>query len=111
MASPRSTGTAASANLLSDAVREFRNVLSHDQRTKLDKIGTLRDAASVMIFTKQLDKENQLKRGHSTVRHLQPVLDCVHAFSSVVETFVSSHPEIAALVWGSVKLTLLVCRL
>lgn len=103
--------TGASVNLLSDAVREFRNILTDDQRTKLDSIGSIRDADSVKIFTEQLDKENQLKTGRSTVRRLQPVLDCVYDFASIVETFVSSHPEIAALVWGSIKLTLLVCCL
>jgi hypothetical protein len=37
---------------------------------------------------------------------LHSVLQSVREFSAVIDTFVSSHPEIAALVWGGLKLTI-----
>lgn len=90
------------------AVRDFQNMLTEEERGKLGRIGAAREAETVLIFTAQLDHENQLKRGRGVAGRLQPVLQSVQSFSTVVGTFVSSHPEIAALVWGSVKLTLLV---
>ncbi len=90
------------------AVRDFQNMLTEEQRRKLGKIGVAREAETVMIFTAQLDRENQLKKGRGVASRLYTVLQSVQSFAAVVDTFVSSHPEIAALVWGSVKLTLLV---
>ncbi|KAJ6783166.1 hypothetical protein PWT90_03737 [Aphanocladium album] len=90
------------------AIQDFQNILTQDQRGKLGKIGVAREAETVMIFTAQLDRENQLKKGRGIASRLHTVLQSVQSFSTVVETFVSSHPEIAALVWGSVKLTLLI---
>ena len=93
---------------LEDAVADFQSVLTDDQRRKLHSIGTIRDADTVMIFTAQLDRDNQLKKGRGVANRLYSVLQSVQTFSTVVDTFVSSHPEIAALVWGSIKLTMLV---
>ncbi|KEY75233.1 hypothetical protein S7711_09300 [Stachybotrys chartarum IBT 7711] len=50
-----------------------------------------------MISTAQLDRENQLKKGRGIAGRFVPVLQSIQAFSTVVETFVSSHPNIAAL--------------
>ena len=61
-----------------------------------------------MIFTAQLDRDNQLRKGRGIASRLYSILQSMQTFSTVVDTFVSSHPEIAALVWGSVKLTMLV---
>ncbi|KAJ3495242.1 hypothetical protein NLG97_g3533 [Lecanicillium saksenae] len=93
---------------LQAAIQEFQNILTEDQRGKLGKIGASREAETVMIFTAQLDRKNQLKRGRGIASRLHAVLQSVQSFTTVVETFVSSHPEIAALIWGSVKLTLLI---
>lgn len=93
---------------LERALRDFQSVLTDDERSRLGKIGAVRGADTVMIFTAQLDRENQLKKGRGIAGRLYSVLQSVQAFSTVVETFVSSHPDIAALVWGSIKLTMLV---
>ncbi|KAG9251495.1 uncharacterized protein F5Z01DRAFT_267855 [Emericellopsis atlantica] len=61
-----------------------------------------------MIFTAQLQQEHQLRKGRGVAARLISVLQSVQAFSSIVDTLVSSKPDIAALVWGSVKLALLV---
>ena len=39
-------------------------------------------------------------------RSLFPVIDCL---SPAIDVYASSHPEIAGLVWGSVKLVLMIC--
>ncbi|KAM3500218.1 hypothetical protein MY10362_006598 [Beauveria mimosiformis] len=93
---------------LKSAIQEFQSILTDEQRHKLRIIGIIRDAQSVMIFTAQLEHENRSAGRPGVSNRLSTVLQSVQAFSGVVGTFVSSHPEIAALVWGSVKLTMLI---
>ncbi|KAM3431877.1 hypothetical protein NHJ13734_007105 [Beauveria thailandica] len=93
---------------LQSAIEEFQSILTDEQRHKLRIIGTIRDAQSVMIFTAQLEHENRSAGRPGVSSRLSTVLQSVQAFSGVVGTFVSAHPEIAALVWGSVKLTMLI---
>jgi hypothetical protein len=96
---------------LEAAVDDFRGILNDEQRRKLASIGSVRDAESVMIFTAQLDRENQLRKGRGVASRLHTILERVQAFTTVVDTYIQSNPEIAALVWGSLKFTLLVCHL
>ncbi|KAK4172309.1 hypothetical protein QBC36DRAFT_294484 [Triangularia setosa] len=93
---------------LEDAVADFQSILTDDQRQKLHSIGAIREADTVMVFTSQLDREHQLKKGRGIANRLSSVLQSVQIFSTVVDTFVSSHPEIAALVWGSIKYTMII---
>jgi hypothetical protein len=64
----------------------------------------------VLVLTAQLDR-SQDRRGRSIGTRLHSVLQCVRDFSAIIDTFVSSNPTIAALVWGSVKLTIQVTTL
>ncbi|GAW26453.1 hypothetical protein SAMD00023353_3200910 [Rosellinia necatrix] len=91
---------------LEDAIADFQLVLDHDQRTKLSGLNTVPDADSILVFTAQLDLANRNRRGKSIGSRLYTVLSSVRDFCTVVDVFVSSHPEVAALVWGSVKLTM-----
>jgi hypothetical protein len=93
---------------LEDAIEDFQAILTDDQRQKLGSIGAIQDPDTVMIFTTQLDRDNQLKKGRGIASRLSSVLQSVQTFSTVVDTFVASRPEIAALVWGSIKLAMLV---
>ncbi|KAH6874589.1 hypothetical protein B0T10DRAFT_205440 [Thelonectria olida] len=92
---------------LEDAIQGFESVLTNDERTRLRHIKAIPDAGAVMTFTAQLDDSNRSRKGRSIASRLHSVLQSVREFSAVVDTLVSSHPEIAALVWGSVKLTML----
>ncbi len=103
-----SSSSATPQKTLEIAINDFQSILTGEQRRKLVKIGAVRDAQAVMIFTAQLERENQLKKGSGIASRVLSILQSVHSFSTVVDTFVSSHPEIAALVWGSIKLTMLV---
>lgn len=91
---------------LEDAVQDFQTVLTDDQRRELASVGGVPDADTVMAFTAQLDYECQSRKGRSIASRLYSVLQSVRTFSAVVDTFVSSNPEIAALVWGSLKFTM-----
>ncbi|RYP87903.1 hypothetical protein DL769_000355 [Monosporascus sp. CRB-8-3] len=90
--------------VLQRALYEFKSILTDEQRRELHGTTAVPDADSVLIFTAQLDNKN--RKGRSVASRLHTVLLSVQNFCSVVDTFVSSRPEIAALVWGSVKLTM-----
>ncbi|KAF5025652.1 hypothetical protein F66182_2258 [Fusarium sp. NRRL 66182] len=93
---------------LENALNDFRAVLTQDQRHDLDAVRHVPDTHAVLIFTAELDAKRRTMKGHSIASRLYSVLQCVRDFSAVVDTFVSSKPEIAALVWGSIKLTMMV---
>ncbi|KAK3898976.1 hypothetical protein C8A05DRAFT_46840 [Staphylotrichum tortipilum] len=93
------------AKQLNEAVDDFQRILTEDQRAELKNIKSIPDADAVLVFTAQLDS-SQRRRGRSIATRLHSVLQSVREFSTVIDTFVSSNPEIAALVWGSVKLTI-----
>ncbi|RYP93380.1 hypothetical protein DL770_000423 [Monosporascus sp. CRB-9-2] len=89
---------------LQRALHQFKSILTDEQRRELHGTTAVPDADSVLVFTAQLDNKN--RKGRSVASRLHTVLLSVQSFCSVVDTFVASHPEIAALVWGSVKLTM-----
>ena len=102
------TASAATANGLNDALQSFQGVLTVDQRRQLQEIQSVPDADAVLIFTAELDAQNAKRKGRSVATRLYTFLQCARDFSAVVDTFIQSNPQIAALVWGSVKLTMLV---
>ncbi|KAI9767042.1 MAG: hypothetical protein M1840_006001 [Geoglossum simile] len=90
------------------ALREFQDILSPDQQKDLLARAAVPDAAAVIILTAEIDSENAKRRSRGVATRLFSFLESVQQFSSIVDTFVSSNPQIAALVWGSVKFALLV---
>ena len=105
MASPASPRVDQS---LQEALDEFQAALNADQKKRLEDIKTVPGADAVMKLTTELDTQNAQRRSRSVATRLSRIIESVQQFSSIVGTFVSSNPSIAALVWGSVKLTMLV---
>jgi hypothetical protein len=64
-----------------------------------------------MVFTAELDAENARRNTRGVAGRLIKLLESIQQFSGIVGTFVSSNPALAALLWGSVQLILLVCLL
>jgi hypothetical protein len=97
------------ADLLETAVRKFRASLTPVQNTELlahsqNKL----NATTILAFTAEIDKINANRQSRCVSSRLFGILQSVQEFSSIADTFVSSNPEIAALVWGSLKFTILV---
>ncbi|TRX93051.1 hypothetical protein FHL15_005919 [Xylaria flabelliformis] len=91
------------------ALGEFQSILSDEDRQRLQRIKNKPEADAAIQFTATLDQENAAKRkGYSISSRLYSVLLSVQQFSNVVDTFVSANPSIAALVWGTMKLTMLI---
>ncbi|EPE29754.1 hypothetical protein GLAREA_00914 [Glarea lozoyensis ATCC 20868] len=96
------------ANPLSLAIREFQGSLSREENAALlTHSSTGLDATGILSFTAEIDRVNANRRSRCVSSRLFGVLESVQAFSGIADTFISSHSEIAALVWGSVKFALL----
>lgn len=93
---------------LEDAIKTFRSKLTPDQHAQLLTVQAVPDADAVMTFTAQLDATNRSRKGHSVASKVHAVLQSVRDFSSAVDTFIQSNPELAALIWGSIKVTMMV---
>lgn len=91
---------------LKAALQEFQCILSKEQQTELHKIKAVPDGDAVTVFTATLDDVSRSRRGRSIATRLHTVLQSAREFCTIVDTFVSSNPEIAALVWGSIKLAM-----
>lgn len=96
------------AHSLEEAIREFQGVLTPDQKQQLQVIKVVPDAAAVITFSAEIDRRNAQRRTSGVATRLYTLLQSVQQFSNIVDSFVSSNQKIAALVWGSVKLTMLV---
>lgn len=110
---PRSPSSSAlvqanAGQTLQDAIFDFQSVLTDGQRRELQNIKAVPDVDAVLVFTAQLDFRNMNRKGRSIASRLYTLLQSVRDFSAAVEPFTSSHPGIAALLWGSVQLTILV---
>ncbi len=96
------------------ALSEFGSVLTDDERKQLQQIKAVPDVSAALVFTAKLDASNSTRRGKSIGARAYSLLQSIQQFSAIIDTFISARPDIAALVWGSVKLTVLVslpCRL
>ncbi|KAJ3566121.1 hypothetical protein NPX13_g7256 [Xylaria arbuscula] len=98
--------TANHENELQTALAQFRSALTQDQQVDLLSSNTVPDAESILAFTAGLDAENRRRKGHSVGSRVYTVLRSVRDFCDVIGIFVSSNPQIAALVWGSIRLTM-----
>ncbi|MCJ1348387.1 hypothetical protein MMC31_006619 [Peltigera leucophlebia] len=102
-----SSSNKASGDQLKTALGNFEAVLTHEQKARLRSIAAVPDATAVIAFTTQLDNENARRGSRCVASRLFTFLQSIQQFTTVVDTFVSSNPAIPALVWGSVKLAVL----
>lgn len=91
---------------LHDAIRAFAGVLTANRRNELHNIKAVPDDDAVLIFTAQLDHQNRDRKGRSIASRLYSVLKSVRDFSTTIE--IISYSGIGALLWGSVRVTMLV---
>lgn len=93
---------------LQSVLHEFQSSLNDAERLRLSQIKETPNVDSAIQFTALLDRENTERKGASLATRVYAMLLSVQQFSGIVDTFISSNPSISALVWGSVKLTMMV---
>lgn len=97
---------------LTQALQSFGNVLAEEQKRQYQNSCTRPDTSSVIRFVSQIDANNKGRASRCVAPRLCTFLNATQQFAGVVDTFVSSNPTVAALVWGSIKTTILaVCNI
>ena len=97
----------STGNTLVEALDDYETILSDEDKIQLHSQGAP-DVMAALNLATTIDAKNTSHRRQCMGPRLITFLESVQQFSSIVDTFVSSHPDIAALVWGGLKLTLLV---
>ncbi|CAG8909864.1 unnamed protein product [Penicillium egyptiacum] len=92
---------------LNAALKNFQNTLTEEQKQEYQKSTTTPDIASIIEFVAELDARNSSTMRRCLAPRLCTFLEAAQQFTGVVNTFVSSNPIIAALVWGGVKTAIL----
>ena len=94
---------------IATAVKDFQNALSPTQQAELLAIhgASPPDVQAVLAFTGEVDRTAERRNFRCVASRLDGTLRSVQQFTNIVGTFVSSNPAIAALVWGSIRFTIL----
>ena len=92
---------------LIQALGEYEAILSKNERIQLRSQGAPGATAAINLATRIDDKCKDGRRYCMGPRVIT-FLESIQHFTEVVDTVLGSNPEIAALVWGGVKMTLLV---
>lgn len=100
------TSTAAT-DPLHTALQEFQDSLTPSQKTELLLLKATPDAYAVARFTAEIDQQNAKRQSRGVASRLYDVLESVRQFTSIIDTCVQANPQVAALVWGSIKITIL----
>ncbi|KAG5773051.1 hypothetical protein H9Q73_012286 [Fusarium xylarioides] len=100
--------SAAPVRELEATIAGFQAILTDEDRKKLQQLKTTsHDSQSIITFTAELDFLDKNRRGKSVASRLASFLQTIEQFTPIVDTYIQSNPDIAALIWGSVKLTFL----
>ncbi|KAJ5387173.1 hypothetical protein N7509_009714 [Penicillium cosmopolitanum] len=89
------------------ALVAFEDVLTEEQKQKFLASNDKPDIASVISFVAEVDANNSSTARRCVAPRLYSFLESTQQFTAIVDTFVSSNPQIAALVWGGVKFAIL----
>ena len=91
------------------ALDEFQKLLTPAQKTELSSLSQATPTADdVLQLTKTIEEKSKKRKSRIIVSRIGAFLQSVQQYCVVVDTFVSSNPHIAGLVWGSVRLLMVV---
>ncbi|KAH7227560.1 hypothetical protein BKA60DRAFT_123301 [Fusarium oxysporum] len=100
--------SAAPVRELERTVAGFQAILTDEDRKKLQQLkATSHDSQSIITFTAELDLLDKSRRGKSVASRLASFLQTIEQFTPIVDTYIQSNPDIAGIIWGSIKLTFL----
>ncbi|KAA8907989.1 ankyrin repeat-containing domain protein [Sphaerosporella brunnea] len=90
------------------ALGQFQASLSPDQRNQFTAVSSSPPTAiDVVRLADGIDKKNSTRRSREWAQQTRGILEGVQQYCAIVDTFVQANPAIAALVWGSIKFTIL----
>lgn len=89
-----------------DAWNIYHSELTEGERARIEQVGSLEqlmDRVTYMQASYQTPDRHFLSL---MLARADPFISQLRSFSAIINILVSSHPEIAALVWGSVSIVL-----
>ena len=95
---------------LSLALDEFQRNLLPDQKVYLSSLANKPSAEDVIDITRKIKEKNSDRKSQVFATRIHGVLESIRQYCTIVDTVVGPN-QIAAIVWGSVKLVLLVSSL
>lgn len=104
-----STHSSRAHSGLSTELSAFQQILTADQTTQLHSFSSpVPTPDDVVRLTEQITEANADRKSRLFASRLQGFLKSVQQYCNIIDTCAGPN-QIAALVWGSVKLVLLVC--
>ncbi|CDM32148.1 hypothetical protein DTO013E5_3635 [Penicillium roqueforti] len=103
----RHPGTPDPTAALTQALEAFESVLTKEQKQEFHMSNQSPDISSVVTFVAEIDANNSTKTKRSVAVKLYNFLESTQKFTTIVDTFVSSNPQIAGLIWGGLKVAIL----
>ncbi|KAF8456836.1 hypothetical protein BDZ91DRAFT_852498, partial [Kalaharituber pfeilii] len=90
--------------MLDQAIKGFTQLLTPQQKATIQN-GPAPQREQIHELTTEIADKIFLKfQAKKYVRRVQEFLEILQRYCPIIDTFVSSEPKIAALVWGGVKL-------
>ena len=62
----------------------------------------------VLSFTKSVDQKGSQRKLRALGSRFTPILESIQSLTGVIDTFIQGGPDLAALLWGSIKFVVLV---
>lgn len=93
---------------LKTALVAFENALSPNQKAQLLSFPSTLAPSEVLAFTNHLYDADATRQSRCIANKLGGFLESVMQFSSAIDTFAQVEQRISSLVWGSVKVVMLV---
>lgn len=94
---------------LENALGEFKQGLSPDQAAQLISFSSQTPTADdVVRLTEQVTRANDSRKSRLFAKRIQGLLGSIQQYCTIIDTYVGPN-QIAAVIWGSIKIVLLVC--
>lgn len=85
------------------AFRQCTSQLKPEESDQIFRVTSYEDLHSSIAI---LEKDYKQKRITKTLSRIEPYLSNLRSFQGVVDTAIQAKPDVAALIWGGVKLVL-----
>ena len=83
----------------------FRSQLSPEEFVAINRIKTFADLQNAI---RDIEAKQALSKSIRNINRIRPFVNSLQQYTGVIEVFVNVKPDFLALIWGPIKLCLLV---
>jgi hypothetical protein len=96
---------------LDQALENFRDNLTPNQKAEFESISSgAPKPEDVSVLVAKINLKNSKRKSRICADKLRTILDPIQQYCAVVDTFIQSNPTVAAVVWGTAKIFILVFK-